>query len=71
VPGMQTSVLIRHGSYYTVYANLSEVTCIQGEKVSPSAVIGRVGKNQENISELHFEIWKGVTKLNPESWIRK
>ncbi|MFT7591209.1 MAG: murein DD-endopeptidase MepM/ murein hydrolase activator NlpD [bacterium] len=71
VPGMQTTVLIKHGNYYSVYANLSSVSCNQGEKVAPSSIIGQVGKNQDNVTELHFEIWKGTTKLNPQSWIRK
>ncbi|MFT5513656.1 MAG: septal ring factor EnvC (AmiA/AmiB activator), partial [Bacteroidia bacterium] len=55
----------------SVYANLSSVSCNQGEKVAPSSIIGQVGKNQDNVTELHFEIWKGTTKLNPQSWIRK
>lgn len=71
VPGMQTTVLVKHGGYYSVYANLNSVSCTQGEKVSPSSIIGQVGKNLDNVTELHFEIWKGTTKLNPQSWIRK
>lgn len=71
VPGMQTSVLIKHDGYYTVYANLSEASCAMGDVVTPSSVIGVVGDNDEGIPEFHFEIWKGTTKLNPEEWISK
>jgi murein hydrolase activator len=71
VPGMQTSVLVKHGSYYSVYANLSSISCVQGETVTASSIIGQVGKNTDNVTELHFEIWKGTTKMNPETWIRK
>lgn len=71
VPGMQTTVLVKHGVYYTVYANLGAVSCNQGDKVTPESIIGQVGKNENNVSELHFEVWKGTNKLNPESWIRR
>ena len=71
VPGMQTTVLVKHGGYYTVYANLGSVSCTQGQQVSQEAVIGRVGLNSERITELHFEVWRGTNKLNPESWIRR
>ena len=68
---MQTTVLVKHGGYYTVYANLGSISCTQGQQVSPESVIGRVGLNPERITELHFEVWKGTNKLNPESWIRR
>ncbi|MFT5722965.1 MAG: septal ring factor EnvC (AmiA/AmiB activator) [Bacteroidia bacterium] len=71
VPGMHTSVLVKHGGYYSVYANLASVSCTQGEPLTPSSVIGQVGKNEDNVTELHFEIWKGTTKLDPQSWIRR
>ena len=71
VPGMQTTVLVKHGAYYTVYANLGSVSCSQGEKVTPTSVIGQVGLNANNVTELHFEVWKGTNKLNPQSWIRR
>lgn len=69
VPGMQTSVLVKHGGYYTVYANLESATCTSGQEISAGTPIGTVGKNQEGSTELHFEVWKGTNKLNPENWL--
>lgn len=71
VPGMQTTVLVKHGGYYTVYANLGVISCNHGDQVTPTSIIGQVGLNEDNVTELHFEVWKGTTKMNPQTWIRK
>ena len=60
-------VFIRHGNYITVYSNLSNVTVKQDDKISAKQVIGRVDAK----SELHFEIWKDRTLLNPSLWLRR
>jgi len=60
-------VLIRHGNYITVYSNLSNVTVKQDDKITAKQVIGRVDAK----SELHFEIWKDRTLLNPSLWLRR
>ena len=41
IPGFNTTVLIRHGKYLTVYANLIEVEVKQGQKIDAGAKIGR------------------------------
>ncbi len=71
VPGMQTTVLVKHGEYYSVYGNLSSVEVERGQTVKLNDIIGVVGSNGNGITELHFEIWKGTTKLNPENWIQE
>lgn len=60
-----TVVMVRHGSYISVYCNLSSVNVVQGQKVSTRQVLGTVGK--ENI--LQFQLRNGTAKLNPESWL--
>lgn len=69
VPGLKTSLLIKHEGYYTVYANLEEVFVKRGQAVGTATRIGRVVKNNEGLAELHFEVWKGSDKLNPENWL--
>ncbi|MBO6516138.1 MAG: peptidoglycan DD-metalloendopeptidase family protein [Bacteroidia bacterium] len=69
VPGMQTTVLVKHGEYFSVYANLDVVSCSGGQNVTPEDEIGRAGRNPDGAGELHFEIWSGTTKLNPENWL--
>ncbi len=58
-------VMVRHGSYISVYCNLSSVSVSRGQQVSTRQVLGTVGT--DNI--LQFQLRKGNAKLNPEAWI--
>jgi len=69
-PNLNKIVILRHGDYLTVYSNLSEVTVKDGQTVTTKQTIGRVYINPEDLkSELHFEIWQGKVKQNPEDWL--
>jgi septal ring factor EnvC (AmiA/AmiB activator) len=71
IPGMGTVVLIGHGRYYTAYAKLESVTVREGQEVNIRDVIGTVMTNEEeNETEVHFEIWNMDKKENPESWLK-
>ena len=59
-------VMVRHGDYITVYANLKSVSVSRGQKVSTGQTIGAVGGD----GTLQFQLRKGTTKLNPEAWLR-
>ncbi len=65
VSGNEYCVLIEHGGYYTVYAHVNKVSVRKGEKVSTRQVIGSVTSG-----EMHFEVWRGMLKLNPEIWLQ-
>lgn len=73
VPGSNNGVIIQHGQYRTVYANLTTIYVRVGEKVSAKQRIGQIYTDTENDNktELFFQIWKERTILNPESWIAK
>ncbi len=58
-------VMVRHGSYISVYCNLASVSVQRGQKVSTRQSLGRLGA--ENI--LQFQLRKETAKLNPESWL--
>ncbi|MBQ1773733.1 MAG: peptidoglycan DD-metalloendopeptidase family protein [Prevotella sp.] len=58
-------VMVRHGGYISVYCNLSSVSVARGQHVSARQALGTVGS--DNI--LQFQLRKGNTKLNPESWL--
>ncbi len=58
-------VMVRHGSYISVYCNLSSVSVSRGQRVSTRQVIGSVG--QDNI--LQFQLRRETAKLNPEHWL--
>ncbi len=65
--GGTTGVMVRHGSYISVYCNLSSVSVHRGQKVSARQVLGSVG--QDNI--LQFQLRREKAKLNPEAWLRR
>lgn len=65
-------VMIRHGEYISVYQNLASVSVTKGTKVSTKQSIGTVGRNSAtNTYELHFEIWRNDSYLNPNSWLAR
>jgi len=75
--GYNNVVLVRHGQYLTVYANLGTLSVRTGDKVKTGQSLGTVyidtADNDRSI--LHFEIRnagnsKSVTKENPEVWLR-
>ncbi|HUI66074.1 MAG TPA: peptidoglycan DD-metalloendopeptidase family protein [Bacteroidota bacterium] len=69
LPSYGNLVIIDHGgSFYTVYTHLGEINSSEGEKVKEGDVIGYTGEAL-NGPRLHFEIWKGKEKQNPEQWL--
>lgn len=65
-------VIINHGDgYYTLYAHLSEILVADKQDVMPGHVIGKVGDTGSLKGvELHFEVRKGGSALNPEDWLQ-
>lgn len=64
-------IIIKHGEYLSVYSNVEEALVKSGDKVKTKQPIGKVLTNEKSETELHFEIWKGQTMLDPENWIFK
>ena len=58
-------VMVRHGSYISVYCNLASVNVHRGQRVTTRQSLGRIGN--DNI--LQFQLRKETAKLNPESWL--
>ncbi|MFA5470389.1 MAG: peptidoglycan DD-metalloendopeptidase family protein [Bacteroidales bacterium] len=73
VPGMNASVIVRHGKYLSVYSNLEDVRVKLGDQVKTGELLGKVfvDKQQANQTILHFQIWEDTQRLNPELWIKK
>ena len=67
------NVLIRHGSYISVYCNLSSASVKAGDTVKTRQSIGTVFSNKadNNRTVLHFQLRKEKDKLNPEPWLEK
>lgn len=65
------AVIIRHGEYLTVYANLFTASVSTGQTIKTKQLIGTVATSaNDGKTELHFEVRRGNTTLNPESWIK-
>ncbi|NTU69108.1 MAG: peptidoglycan DD-metalloendopeptidase family protein [Chlorobiaceae bacterium] len=71
LPTFGNVVIVRHPkSYLTVYANLSRVAVAKGEVIRAGHQLGASAATTEGGSVVHFEIWKGKVKQNPEKWLR-
>lgn len=69
--GGMYNVIIRHGSYISVYCNLSRCSVRSGQKVSTRQTLGSVATDASGNCTLHFQLRKETTKLNPEQWIAR
>ncbi len=65
--GGTSVVIIKHGSYLSVYCDLASVSVSRGQKVSARQTIGRVGSD----GTMQFQLRKGTAKLNPEQWLAR
>lgn len=71
-PGFNNCIIIRHGNYYTFYGNIQQVTVSKGQKVSAGQSLGNIYTDTDTgNSQLHFQLWQGNNKLNPEPWLRR
>ena len=70
--GIGGMVVLNHGDgYYTIYSHLSDVNVSTGIEVASGTVIGRSGETGSLKGPmLHFEVRKGSSPMNPESWLR-
>ena len=69
-PDGKKAIIIRHGEYLTVYSNLESVYVKRNDKIVTKQKLGLIySEAEEKTAELHFEIWKNTTILNPAGWI--
>lgn len=72
LPNGSRAIIVRHGEYLSVYANLSNAIVTQGSKVKVGQALGTIyTDDEEGKTEAHLELWKGKTILNPEDWIAR
>lgn len=68
------TVIVNHGTYYTVYSYLSKVNVKLGDRVESNQALGIIGKNDEGKTMLHFEVCKltgsnNIVNEDPLYWI--
>lgn len=71
-PGFRNIIVVKHGDYITVYANLESLAVKTGQKVKQGQKLGTVGTDFDDpkYGMIHFEVWKNQTHLNPAAWIK-
>lgn len=67
----QNVVIIKHGNYRTVYSNLTTLYVKKGDKLNSKQRIGKIYTDPENDNktELFFQIRKDTDILNPSLWL--
>jgi septal ring factor EnvC (AmiA/AmiB activator) len=76
IPGAGQTVLVNHGSFYTVYSKLKNVSVRKGQKVKLKQVLGSVMTDETGNTKVHFEVWRvgsngSPRKENPEVWVKR
>jgi septal ring factor EnvC (AmiA/AmiB activator) len=70
IKGANSTIIVQHGKFFTVYHNIVAVKVKAGDKVAMKDTLGEVFTDPKNgESTLHFEIWKELIKQNPEVWL--
>jgi len=70
-PNFGTLLIVSHGTYRTIYGNLSEVSVAPGTFVRAGELIGYGGTSVSPKGEsIFFMVRKGATNLDPAQWIQ-
>lgn len=70
-PDFGEVVLVKHGSYYTAYGNLSSIYARKNQVVQQGDVIGLSGDENNLRGEvLFFLVREGSEFVNPEQWLQ-
>ena len=72
IPGSNNAIILRHGNYLTVYANLTNIYVKQGQEVKRGDKLGKIYIDPDDSKHavLFFQIWKEKMVQNPENWLR-
>jgi murein hydrolase activator len=71
ISGGNMAVIVRHGTFLTVYSNLAEVTVKAGDRVFAKQPIGTIYTDPDkgNRTILKFQVWFENRKMDPKEWI--
>jgi len=71
VLGNTYAVIVQHGNYRSVYSNVVDLQVKQGDKVKSKQSLGRVftDKDNDNKTELFFQIYQDRNLLDPTPWL--
>ncbi len=70
-PNGTKGIIVRHGEFMSVYANLGSVAVKDGATVTTKQKLGTVyAPAGATVSDFSFQIWEGRTPVNPRQWLR-
>lgn len=72
MPELGTFLIIEHGDYYSVYANLSLLYVSKGDRVQAGQVLGRAGTEAEPKGNgLFFGLFREGQAIDPTPWLQR
>jgi murein hydrolase activator len=73
IQGVNMTIIVRHGKYYTVYSNLVNIKVKKGDRIETGQEIGEVYNDSEKGNEavLKFMVTEEQNEMDPELWISK
>lgn len=73
IPGSNNAIIVKHGTYRSVYTNLTNIYVKVGDKVTAKQKLGKIFVDEENDNktELYFMIYKNSTPQDPEKWLSR
>jgi septal ring factor EnvC (AmiA/AmiB activator) len=70
IPSFGKVVIVQHGNFRSVYANLQEVFVRKGQRVETLQNLGVVRTNgRTGETQLYFQIYKEFTPVDPMAWL--
>ncbi|KEY18294.1 peptidoglycan DD-metalloendopeptidase family protein [Kaistella antarctica] len=63
------TVIVKHGDYFTIYANLSSTMVSANQQVSAGTSMGTIGADFDGSYTLDFQIWNGSNPVDPLGWV--
>ena len=69
-PGSNMGIIVRHGEYFSFYGNVVNLSVKAGDKVKAGQTLGRVFTDPDSgTATMHFQLWRGMSKLDPRPWL--
>ncbi|KMQ71263.1 murein hydrolase activator EnvC family protein [Chryseobacterium koreense] len=63
------TVIVKHGDYFSIYANLASTMVSANQNVAAGTSIGTVAEDYDSTYTLDFQIWYGSNPVDPMGWV--
>ncbi|RYZ20978.1 MAG: hypothetical protein EOO16_14745 [Chitinophagaceae bacterium] len=70
--GDATTVMVRHGKYFTIYSNLATASVSKGQQVKRGQALGTAGRDDDGSGGMiDFGMQQEYKRLNPSQWLHR